>query len=283
MILIGDSGSTKTDWCIAAEGKDLGRFQTSGINPFQQDRNKIDTALRSEVLPAIGQKASSIRAVYFYGAGCTPAKAPMLYEALDSMLPHCDRIEVAGDMLGAARALCGDSEGIACILGTGSNSCLFDGREIKANVSPLGYILGDEGSGAVLGRLFIGSLLKGQMPEGLCEAFLQEYGLTSADIVESVYRKPFPNRFLAGFSPFIAQHLDIPAVYSLVQNSFDDFLVRNVLRYNRPDLPLHFIGSVAFHYREVLSSIIKKRGLTLGSVLQSPMEGLIQYHHNNHV
>ena len=229
MILIGDSGSTKTDWCIAKEGKSLGRFQTSGINPFQQDRNEIDTALRSEVLPAIGQKASSIRAVYFYGAGCTPAKAPMRYEALDSMLPHCDRIEVAGDMLGAARALCGDSEGIACILGTGSNSCLFDGREIKANVSPLGYLLGDEGSGAVL------------------------------------------------------QHMDIPAVYSLVQNSFDDFLVRNVLRYNRPDLPLHFIGSVAFHYREVLSSIIKKRGLTLGSVLQSPMEGLIQYHCNDHV
>ncbi|SJM20724.1 BadF/BadG/BcrA/BcrD ATPase family protein [Porphyromonas gingivalis] len=283
MILIGDSGSTKTDWCIAAEGKDLGRFQMSGINPFQQDRNEIDTALRSEVLPAIGQKASSIRAVYFYGAGCTLAKAPMLYEALDSMLPHCDHIEVAGDMLGAARALCGDSEGIACILGTGSNSCLFDGREIKANVSPLGYILGDEGSGAVLGRLFIGSLLKGQMPEGLCEAFLQEYGLTSADIIESVYRKPFPNRFLAGFSPFILQHMDIPAVYSLVQNSFDDFLVRNVLRYNRPDLPIHFIGSVAFHYREVLSSVIKKRGLTLGSVLQSPMEGLIQYHCNDHV
>ncbi|WP_373704850.1 ATPase [Porphyromonas loveana] len=281
MILIGDSGSTKTDWSIVSEGKAVGRIQTSGINPFHQERTEIDRTLRVEVLPALGEQAGGIAQIYFYGAGCVPAKVPILREILTEVLPHARVVEVASDMLGAARALCGRSEGIACILGTGSNSCLYDGQEIVSNVSPLGYILGDEGSGAVLGKLFVGSLLKGQLPDELCEEFLREYALTQADIVEQVYRKPLPNRFLASFSPFIARHMDVPAVRSLVRGSFDDFLVRNAMRYHRTDLPIHFVGSVAWHYRELLTQVLGERGLKIGTITPSPMEGLIQYHSDN--
>ena len=181
-------------------------------------------------------------------------------------------------MVAAARGLCGHEPGIACILGTGSNSCYYDGKNIVDNVSPLGFILGDEGSGAVLGKLFVSDLLKNQLTPGLKEKFLEQYNLTVGDIIDRVYRKPFPNRFLATFSPFISENLTDPAVHALVLNSFKSFLKRNVMQYDFEGKPVGFVGSVAFHYREVLEEAVNDMHLKMGKIVQSPMEGLIEYY-----
>ena len=181
-------------------------------------------------------------------------------------------------MLAAARGLCGHEAGIACILGTGSNSCFYNGEEIVNNISPLGFILGDEGSGAVLGKLLVGDILKNQLPPAIKEAFLKQFGLTAPEIIDRVYRQPFPNRFLASLSPFLAQHLEEPAIRSLVLNSFIAFLRRNVMQYDYKQYPVHFIGSVAHCYKEVLQEAAQTTGIQIGKILQSPMEGLIQYH-----
>ena len=181
-------------------------------------------------------------------------------------------------MLAAARGLCGHQPGIACIMGTGSNSCYYDGKNIVSNVSPLGFILGDEGSGAVLGKLLVGDILKNQMTPGLKEKFLEQYNLTPAEIIDRVYRQPFPNRFLASFSPFLVEHLDEPAIRELVLNSFKKFLKRNVMQYDYQHARVHFIGSVAFYYKELLSEACKAMGIHLGTIIKSPMEGLIKFH-----
>ena len=183
-------------------------------------------------------------------------------------------------MLAAARGLCGHEAGIACIMGTGSNSCYYDGKQIVSNVSPLGFILGDEGSGAVLGKLLIGDLLKNQLPEGLKEKFLEQFNLTPATIIDSIYRQPFPNRFLASLSPFALQNITEPKIRTLVQNSFRNFLERNVKQYDYKQAPVHFIGSVAYYYKEVLTEAAAEAGIMLGTIIKSPMEGLIQYHTN---
>ena len=181
-------------------------------------------------------------------------------------------------MLAAARSVCGHEAGIACILGTGSNSCFYNGKEIEANVSPLGFILGDEGSGAVLGKLFIGDLLKNQLPAGLKEKFLERYQLTPADIIDRVYRKPFPNRFLATLSPFISEHITIPEVRQLVKQSFKAFLVRNVMQYDYQHYAVGFNGSVAWYYRDILEEALSETGLKMGIIIKAPMEGLLKYH-----
>ena len=177
-----------------------------------------------------------------------------------------------------ARALCGREAGIACILGTGSNSCYYDGETIVANVSPLGFILGDEGSGATLGKLFIGSLLKNQLTEGLKETFLDEYKLTPAEIIDRVYRKPFPNRFLATFSPFITKHIEDNSIQSLVKNAFSDFFRRNVMQYDYRTCKVHFCGSIAHFYRDLLIEAANELQLNIGTIAQTPMDGLVAYH-----
>lgn len=278
MILIADSGSTKTDWCAVEHGELLQRIVTKGTNPFFQSEEEIGREIADSLLPQL--KTDKPDAVYFYGAGCAfPDKIGMVRRAIAKHLSVKGDVEVCTDMLAAARGLCGRNPGIACILGTGSNSCLYDGKEITANISPLGFILGDEGSGACLGKLLVGDLLKNQMPPGLKERFLERFGLTSADIIERVYRKPFPNRFLASLSPFLAENLDEPRVHALVLDSFKAFFRRNVMQYeNWQHQEIHFIGSIAFHYREVLAEAAGETGIRLGSILQNPMEGLIRYH-----
>lgn len=275
MILIADSGSTKTDWCLVENGKNILRFQTRGTNPFFQTEEEILEEIETGLLP--GLKGVEPSSVHFYGAGCAfPEKNEIIRRAVSRHLPV--PVEVGSDLLAAARALCGDRPGIACILGTGSNSCQYDGKEIVKNVSPLGFILGDEGSGAVLGKLLIGDVLKDQLPPALKELFLSQYGLTPALIMDRVYRQPFPNRFLAVFSPFILEHLDEPAVWELVTRSFLAFFTRNVKQYDYFDLPVHLAGSVAWHYQTVLKEIAFDLGIRLGTIIQSPMEGLIRYH-----
>ena len=273
--LIADSGSTKTDWSLAEDGKVLRQIKAGGINPVFQTDEELRHATEY-----VARQVEDIRpeAIHFYGAGCIPTQTERVIRALRQAFPAADEVEVASDMLGAARALCGRRAGIACILGTGSNSCFYDGENIVANVSPLGFILGDEGSGAVLGKLLVGSLLKNQLTPGLKEAFLEQYALTPADIIERVYRRPLPNRFLASLSPFLAAHLEDAGVHQLVLDAFRDFLRRNVMQYDWQAHDVHCCGSIAFHYKKILAEAAVSLGIRIGQVIQSPMEGLVRYH-----
>ena len=278
MILIADSGSTKTDWCVVEKGELVQQIFTKGTNPFFQSEEEISNEIATALLPEL--KTNEFDAVYFYGAGCGfPDKIAVVHRALTKHLNVAGDVEVATDMLAAARGLCGREAGIACIMGTGSNSCYYDGESIVANVSPLGFILGDEGSGACLGKLMVGDLLKNQMTPELKEKFLAQFNLTPADIIDRVYRKPFPNRFLASLSPFLAQNISDPCVHDLVLNSFKAFFKRNIMQYeNYQNLKVNLIGSVAYYYKEVLAEAAEAMGIQLGTIIQSPMEGLIKYH-----
>lgn len=269
--LIADSGSTKTSW-ILVKGDQKHEFETMGINPVRDSEEDIRSVINS--LPAIDYTPSTI---HFYGAGCIPPYSNVVREILQHHFPEAE-INVESDLLGAARALCGHNEGIACILGTGSNSCLYDGRRIVENVSPLGWILGDEGSGAVLGRLLVGNILKGQFSPTLCKAFEDETGLTRTDIINKVYREPMPNRFLASLVPFLSRHRDSEEVSRFLTDEFRRFLRRNVATYNRPDLPVSFVGGIASSYEEELTEALRLEGFTLGRILRRPIEAISSYH-----
>ncbi len=276
-MLLADSGSTKTDWCLVEGGTEVLRVETGGTNPFFQSPERIGQEIDSALMPRVGTYA--VRSVFFYGAGCAfPEQIETVRGVLAVRFPEA-RIEVGSDMTAAARALCGRRPGIACILGTGSNSCLWNGGAIAANVSPLGFILGDEGSGAVLGRRLVGDCLKNRLPRGLREKFLARFDLTPAAILERVYRQPFPNRFLASLSPFLAEHIDVPEIRTIVFEGFTDFFRRNAMQYDGWDrLDVHCTGSVAYYYREVLREAAAECGLRLGTVMRSPMAGLVAYH-----
>ena len=276
MKLIVDSGSTKTTWCLMADGQMMDQLHTGGMNPFFQSEEEMARIVASEVVPFVGER--SLESVYFYGAGCAfPEKNRLVERAIQSHLSV--PVQVESDLLGAARSLCQQEEGIACILGTGSNSCYYDGHEIRQHVSPLGFILGDEGSGAVLGKRLVSDCLKHQLPAEVCEKFMQQYQLTPASILDRVYKQPFPNRYLAQLSRFLAANLSEPSVYQLVWNCFQDFFVRNVMQYPAYDhLPIHLTGSIAFYYQEVLRSVADTLQLKLGRIEQAPMPGLISFH-----
>ena len=276
-MLIADSGSTKTSWCLSQNGSLFQTIQTSGINPYFQSKEEICERLTQELFPRLEVEKEAIRSVYFYGAGCAFDKVEVVKGAIESLM-NVSVVEVYSDLLAAARGVCGRQAGIACVLGTGSNSCFYDGQHIVQNVSPLGYILGDEGGGAVLGKLLVGDLLKGMMSEELKDRFLKQYDLTPAQIIDRVYRQPFPNRFLAGLSPFLAENIHEPKVYSLVLSSFKSFIVRNVMKYDYHNWPVHFTGSIAYYYKDILTKAASETGIRLGIVAKSPLQGLVAFH-----
>lgn len=275
MILLADSGSTKTDWALARNGSLVKQITTEGINPFFQTEEEISRIVHERLIPALD--GAMPHEVHFYGAGCAfPEKNRLVEQAITRHLPV--PVEIGSDLLGAARSLCGRRPGIACIMGTGSNSCYYDGQTIAANVSPLGYVLGDEGSGAVLGRLLVGDCLKNQLPAPLKEAFFRRFDLTPQLILEQVYKQPFPNRFLASLSPFLIEHIDEPCIHRLVLNSFKSFFTRNVMQYDCRGVKVHFTGSIAYYYREVLDEAARALQIELGHIVRSPLEGLVTYH-----
>lgn len=280
MILIADCGSTKIDWCLIENGKVAKQVFTSGINALLMSEEQIRQTIADELVPEI--KGYEIGSVYYYGAGCLfDDICANVRRAIAVNIPSAKTIEVDTDLLAAARALCGKNPGIACIMGTGSNSCYYDGVKIVDNVSPLGYILGDEGSGAVLGKLLVGDVLKNQLPAALCEKFLKKYDLDRQKIIEGVYKKPAANRFLASLSPFLLENIEEPAVHRLVLNAFKAFFVRNIENYEGyKTMPVSFVGSVAFYYRDVLGEAANSLGIKIGTVIKSPMEGLIKFHSN---
>lgn len=272
MIIIADSGSTKTDWCIT-DGNTATQVTTAGLNPYFNTDEQIADTVCDALKPFASQP---VEAVYFYGAGCA------FGEPCDRIRQGITRVvdapvEVCSDLLGAARSACGYEPGIVSILGTGSSSAQYDGERIVRNVPSLGYILGDEGSGAVLGRLWIGDCLKNQVPAALSNEFIERYRLTLPELYDRIYKQPYPNRYLASFVPFLSEHKDEPAVHRLVLNAFKSFWVRNVLQYE-PGLPVHFIGSVAYHFADVLHEAASALSVSIASVEQSPMPGLIRYH-----
>lgn len=276
MIVIADSGSTKTEWCFVENGTIRERVVSNGINPYFETIDDIIAEVKSVF--ARFYFGGIISNIYFYGAGCTPDKSDIVKYCISKVVGDDVLIEVNSDLLGAARALFGKERGIASILGTGSNSCYYNGEYIKENISPLGFILGDEGSGAVIGKLFIGALLKNQFGEDLKLKFLSECNLTTEEIIDRVYRKPFPNRFLASLSPIIAKHLNNQEIHSLVVNCFKEFFKRNVMQYDYMNLNVSFIGSVAFHYKDILTEAAKEFGITISKIEISPINGLVEYH-----
>lgn len=278
MILVADCGSTKIDWCLLNNGKVEKQVFTLGMNAVMLTEEEMRTRLADELAPEMA--GYPIEEVYFYGAGCiSPEVCGNVARAIQANILDTKVVEVHTDLLAAARALCGRTPGIACIMGTGSNSCYYDGEKICDNVSPLGYILGDEGSGAVLGKLLIGDVLKNQLPKDLCEKFLQQYELDRMTIIRRVYKEPQGNRFLASITPFLIQNIDRPEIHALVLNSFKAFFVRNIQQYkNYSELSVNFIGSIAYYYREVLEEAAAQCGCTVGTIIKSPMEGLIKFH-----
>lgn len=283
MILIADCGSTKIDWCVLHNAKVEKQVFTLGMNAVMLTEEEMRTRLASELMPELGAIAEKITAVFFYGAGCiSPEVCGNVARAIKANIPAAETVEVYSDLLAAARALCGHEPGIACILGTGSNSCLYDGTGIASNVSPLGYILGDEGSGAVLGKLFIGDVLKKQLPAEVCAAFLQEYDLDLLTIIRRVYREPQGNRFLASVTPFLSKNIAVPEIHALVLNAFRAFFRRNITNYtDYAKHPVNFVGSIAYYFGDILAEAAKAEGCTVGRIIKSPMEGLIKFHSQN--
>lgn len=278
MILIADCGSTKIDWCLLNGKEKVAQIFTTGMNALLMTQEEMTQRIADELMPNIANY--EVTEIYYYGAGIISDEIKShVINALKANIPSATKIEVDSDLLAAARALCGRKPGIACILGTGSNSCYYDGEKVVDNVSPLGYILGDEGSGAVLGKLLVGDVLKKQLPEHLCEKFLKEYNLDRNKIIDAVYRKPAANRFLAQFAPFLEHNIEEPSIHRIVLHSFIDFFVRNVENYdNYKELPCNFVGSIALLEKATLLEAAKSQGISVGNIIQDPMEGLIKFH-----
>jgi glucosamine kinase len=276
MILVADSGSTKTEWKILKDGIPGESVFTTGINPYFLSGDDIFLLLAKELHNFSGKKFTK---VYFYGTGCNSvSKENIVRGALEKFLTP-DEIFVGSDLLGAARSLCQNDRGIACIMGTGSNSCYYNGSVIESNVSPLGYILGDEGGGAVIGKKLISGVLKKQVPRVVIDSFFETYKLTPAEILENVYMKPFPNRFLGQFARFISTNIEVPELQEIIISSFNDFIKRNVLQYpEAKKLPIHFTGSIAWHFRSFLEGSLISHRLTPGIITLTPMPQLINYH-----
>lgn len=278
--LIADAGSSKIDWVFLLPDGSVGmRHSSDGINALLADAETVERSLK-DVREALGADLMP-DAIYYYGAGCaTPRVCDRMKEIIAGVW-NAGEIFVASDLLGAARALFGHDRGIACILGTGSNSCLYNGENIETNIPSLGYVLGDEGSGAALGKRLVSDAFKRQLPEKIRRDFLAEYDLSLEVILEKVYRTPAPNKFLASLVPFIKKTLWNPYIYSIVFHEFKHFIRRNVAMYpGAHSLPVSFVGSIALVFEPVLREAASSQGYSVDTVMKSPIDGLIAYHRN---
>ena len=281
MKVIADSGSTKTDWSVLSTSDSvLSTFTTQGLNPYHQSSDLIAATLGevSARVEACRPYDSGDLCVYFYGSGVRPEQEAPMAALIRKALPEAVSVEAHSDMLGAARALCGRKSGIASILGTGANSCLYDGEQVVRNTPALGYILGDEGSGAVLGNRFLHDLYIGRLPDELKADFETETGLSLPVIIDRVYRQPLANRFLGSLADFIHSQVHIPAVRSLVVDNFRAFFTCHIAPYGNRKIPVSCVGSIAWYFKDELKDAARLEGFRLGTILQSPMQGLIKYH-----
>ncbi len=276
MILIADSGGSKTDWRMLHSDGTIGQAHGAGFNPYYQPISDLKESIEQILLPVIHERVTKI---FFYASGVSSEKnQEMIRTAFASYFPGA-KIEVGWDLLAAARALCGNEPGIACILGTGSNSCLYDGENITGNIANLGWILADEGSGTTLGKRLIFDYFREIMPKPLAAQFHSRFPWSREEILEKVYQQEKPSAFLASFSKFIFQHLKEPYCYHLVYNSFADFYENNVMKYEKhASLKVHFTGSIAFYFSDVLRQVANDKGIIVKNILEGPIAGLALYH-----
>jgi N-acetylglucosamine kinase-like BadF-type ATPase len=274
--LIADSGATKAEWCLLTRSKKKTIF-TQGISPYFLTGEQIQEVLLKELCPKL--KSVKIDEIFYYGTGCASAEnANMIRKILKKVFPTA-AIEVTHDLMAAARSLCKHEKGIACILGTGCNSCYYDGKKIIKNSPGLGFILGDEGSGAYLGKKVIQYYLYDTFDDELRARFDAKYVTTGAEILECVYKKPLPNRYLAGFAIFLAENRGHYMVENILQDGLNDFFFTHLSKYKETStLPVSFVGGVAFGFKDVLRELCNNYEFKAGRILKNPMEGLIEYH-----
>lgn len=274
--LIADSGATKTEWRLVGKGGSRSFF-TTGISPYHMDMNKIHDLLLNEFPASLFNK--KVSAVHYYGTGCkTRAKANVVAKALRQLFPDAT-IHVTHDLMGAAIALCGDGPGIACILGTGSNSCQFNGKKIISNSPGLGYVLGDEGSGSYLGRKVVQHYLYQTFDQELMAAFSSQFDTNKEEILHRVYKEPFANRYLASFARFLSANRGHFMIENIIEDGFRDFFDQHLTSYaGKNQYPIHFVGSIAFHFKDKIAELCKIYGFTLGVIMKQPMNGLAAYH-----
>jgi glucosamine kinase len=280
MKLIADSGSTKCDWMMV-EGDDLRIAKTVGFNPFFHNKEfVINHILDNDELCSF---RDSIDEIYYYGAGCSSAaRNQIICDALSTVFTSARKIVVAEDLDAAAFATCKDTEGIVCILGTGSNSCYFDGTKIHTPVPALGYVFGDEGSGAYFGKIVLSKFLYNELPQKLSDGLKMEFGLDKETILKSIYNKPHANVYLASFMKFVSSHRDSLFVKEMIYSGLTEFAKFHILCYpNYKDLPVHFVGSIAYYFDEQLQKVATDLGFTIGQIIKKPIESLAKFHDSN--
>jgi glucosamine kinase len=275
-ILIADSGATKAEWCLLTNGKKK-TIITQGISPYFLNTEQIIELLLKELKQKL--KNVEVDEVFYYGTGCAnPVNAKSVKKAVGKVFEGA-KVDVNHDLMAAARALCGRKKGVACILGTGSNSCYYDGKKIVKNSPGLGYVLGDEGSGAYLGKKVIQYYLYGTFDDELRGRFDLTYTTNTAEILENVYKKPLPNRYLASFTKFLADNRGHYMIENIIEDGLNDFFFNHLCKYRETwTLPVNFAGSVAFGFKDVLQQLCNSYEFELGTIMKNPMEGLVEYH-----
>ena len=280
MILIADGGSTKTDWAVldTATKEVIDRFSMPGFNPSHTSEEAMREFLTDELRAQLADLTRTLKNVYFYGAGCV-GRGKELLDGILRDITETDNVFVESDIVGAALSLAGHEEAIVSILGTGSNSGHWNGHEFTEHVPPLGFILGDEGSGGSMGKRLLTSVLRRRLPDEICTALLDQYRLTEADIIHRVYGQPRPNAFLASFVPFLKVNIEVPEIRALVESEFDAFVKNNLLLYSKcHTLPCSFSGTVALVFADILSDVLEENGCQVGKIVRRPIQGLINYH-----
>lgn len=279
-ILIADSGATKTAWSII-ENTGVKIFFTQGISPYLMSETQIEGILQNELLPSI--KKTHFDAIYYFGTGCkSEENAALIKLVIQKSFPNTPIVEVSHDMMAAVKATCFDEPGIACILGTGSNSAVYDGKKITKNRSGIGYILGDEGSGAYLGKKVVQYYLYDSFDVDLKQKFEEKYQTNPTEILENVYKKALPNRYLAQFARFLAENRSHTIVENILEDGINDFFFTHLCRYEESKtLPIHFVGGVSNAFADVIENLCGKYHFQLGKILDNPMDGLIEYYQSS--
>ncbi|MDD5870288.1 MAG: hypothetical protein PUC77_02225 [Bacteroidales bacterium] len=278
MKIIADSSASRTEWVLVDGTTVVEHAFTKGLNPFFQSRRDISHSIRLELPEAFLKKRWEH--IYFYGAGCANNDKKKIVEA-SLVAQFKTPVTVESDLLGAARGLLINEPGIACILGSGSNSCYYDGKQIVKNVRSLGFVLGDEGSASYIGKRFVSDCLKDIAPEQLRNSFYEYINKTPDEIMASIYDNTLPGNMLSVYSRFLMDKLEMDYVYDIVYSSINDFFTRNVAQYNYRDLNVCFVGSNACAYSGVLNEVAKKFGITIRKILPSSVPGLVRYHATN--
>ncbi|MBS1754239.1 MAG: N-acetylglucosamine kinase [Ferruginibacter sp.] len=274
--LIADSGSTKAEWCLI-NGKKTKTFYTQGLSPYFLSAEQIEYIINEELKPKM--KNTEPDEIFFYGTGCSNAdNVKLVKKAINKVFTNAS-VDVNHDLMGAAKALCGHEKGIACILGTGSNSCYYNGKKIVKNSPGLGYVLGDEGSGAYMGKKVVQHFLYKTFDEDLMDRFNAKYNTNSDEILTAVYKQPLPNRYLATFTEFLVENRGHYMIENIIEDSFNDFFFNHIYKYRESwTMPLNFTGSVAYGFRDVLKDLCNSYELNLGKVIKKPMDGLVKFH-----